>query len=165
MRRCSDHFSFEEFERDGELPGDCEAVVILLCENILEPTRQFAGIGLLITSGNRPPAVNAAVHGQPNSEHIYAPTHCAVDFYQSRRPMRQVFDWMRRNPNLPFHQLILEHSSNGSSVIHVSINLDKVGVRSVLEGATHNAEPYVKVDHVEYARLVQPANLPMQGDA
>jgi hypothetical protein len=45
----------------------------------------------------------------------------------------------------------LEHSANGSSVVHVSMNKRMPGVRSVLEGATHNAEPYVKVDHVEYA--------------
>jgi hypothetical protein len=58
---------------------------------------------------------------------------------------------MRNNPVLPFHQLILEHGANGSSVVHVSLNRRMPGVRSVLEGFVHNQEPYTKVDHVDYA--------------
>jgi len=125
-------------------------VLTELCQTVLDVVREQFG-ELTITSGYRPPAANAEAHGQPNSEHIYTSRKCAADFMASGEPIqRNVFDWMRENPTLPYHQLILEHGANGSSVVHVSINLDMPGVRSVLEGATHNASPYVKIDHVAY---------------
>ena len=147
----TDHFGVEEFDQDGPIPPEASPVLEVLCAEVLEPTREFAGTALLITSGHRPPEANTAAHGQPNSEHMYTADHCACDFYQSVRPMRELFDWMRQNPKLPFHQLILEHSANGSSVIHVSVNRSMPGVRSVLEGSTHNASPYIQVDHVAYS--------------
>lgn len=160
----SEHFALEEFDQDGPVPAEALPVLAILCTDVLEPAREFAGTSFLITSGNRPPKVNAAAHGQPNSEHIYTAEHVACDFYQSLRPMREIFDWMRLHPSLPYHQLILEHSPNGSSVIHVSVNIARLGVRSVLEGATHNSGPYIKMDHVEYAGARTPADLSMQGD-
>lgn len=147
----SDHFGLEEFDQNGPVPQESMAALTILCRDVLEPTRAFCGTALLITSGNRPPAANAAAHGQPNSEHMYNADHVAADFFQSDKPMREVFDWMRNNPSLPYHQLILEHSANGASVIHVSVNLIKAGVRSVLEGATYNASPYIKMDYVAFA--------------
>jgi len=56
---------------------------------------------------------------------------------------------MRNNPYLPFHQLILEHGKDGSSIIHVSINKMMPGIRSVLEGSEHN-DPSKQNRHVAY---------------
>lgn len=146
----TEHFALEEFDGDGPVSVDAAPVLYILCADVLEPVREFCGTSLLITSGNRPLAANRAAHGQPNSEHIYSAEHAACDFFQSDKPMREVFDWMRRNPRLPFHQLILEHSPKGGSVIHVSVNITMKGIRSVLEGSTHNSGPYTKMDYVAF---------------
>jgi hypothetical protein len=150
MVQLSDHFSLEEFEKDGPIPAECVPAFQHLCVDVLEPTRQQFGVPFAVTSGYRDPQANTEAHGQPNSEHMATKDWCAADFFPSGS-VREVFDWMRNSPALPFHQLILEHGANGSSVIHVSWNRLKPGMRSVLEGATHNAEPYVKVDCVAYA--------------
>lgn len=152
MTQLSEHFALEEFQKDEAIPEECIPIFTRLAKEILEPARAYAGdTEFCITSGYRDPLSNAAAHGQPNSEHMASPHWCACDFTtHALVATREVFDWMRNNPALPFHQLILEHSANGGSVIHVSINDQKSGVRSVLEGATHNAAPYVAVDHVAY---------------
>lgn len=151
----SQHFQQKEFEHETAIPDDCIPVLVRMCEDILEPTRVFVGAPLEITSGDRTVKGNALTHGVANSEHIFSPTHCAVDFtfntsFGALRSVRMVFDWMRNNPSLPFHQLILEHGANGVSIIHVSIDLSKPGVRSVLEGATHNSAAYQAVQFVAY---------------
>ena len=148
--KFSVHFDQSEFEFGPKIPVDCVPVFVFMCEEILEPTREFAGTKLQTTSGYRSIQSNLEAHGQPNSEHIATPEHCACDFFPIGRAPREVFDWMRQNPALPYHQLILEHGQNGASVIHVSVNRSLVGVRSVLEGAVHNQSPYVAVDHVAY---------------
>lgn len=156
--QLSEHFQSSEFENDAVIPAQCVPIFMRLCSEILEPARTFAGGTWQITSGYRDPAANAAAHGQPNSEHMATEHWCAADgLPTSGKSVRETFDWMRNNPALPFHQLILEHSANGSSVIHVSINDQKPGIRSVLEGATHNAEPYAKVDYVAYNPPTAPA--------
>lgn len=159
--QLSPHFGSKEFEIDAPIPLECIPIFKRLCNEILEPARVYDGAAFTITSGYRDPAANAEAHGQPNSEHMATEHFCACDFVPTGSlpgggnatragVTREVFDWMRNNPALPFHQLILEHGQNGSSVIHVSINDQKPGIRSVLEGATHNAEPYAKVDYVAY---------------
>jgi hypothetical protein len=146
----SDHFDLNEFDQDGAILPACLPVLTNLCQSVLEPIRAQFG-PLLVTSGYRPPLANAEAHGQPNSEHIYTPAWAAADFAPPAGVSpRSVFDWCRKNPSLPYHQLILEHGQV-STVIHVSINLRMPGVRSVLEGATHNAVPYIKIEHVDYA--------------
>jgi len=151
--KFSPNFDKKEFERGSDgapVPVEALSIFTFLCEEVLEATRSWAGVPLKVTSGYRSPTANAAAHGQPNSEHVATVDKCAADFYPDGRPAREVFDWMRTNATLPYHQLILEHGSSGSSVIHVSVNRELPGVRSVLEGATHNAEPYISVDHVPY---------------
>lgn len=145
------HFGIPaEFEHGVPIPDDCIPMFVFLCEKVLEPTRAFAGVPLDITSGYRDEQSNALAHGVSDSEHIATPRRCAADFLPRGRSVREVFDWMRLNPSLPFHQLIYETDSRGEAVIHVSVNLDKPGVRSVLSGATHNAAPYISVDYVPY---------------
>lgn len=148
--QLSPHFALEEFQHNDPIPPDCVEIFRALCIQLLEPARSFAGTPLVITSGYRSPAANAAAHGIQDSEHIATPRYCAADFYLENQAVRALFDWMRLDPHLPYHQLILEAGANGSSIIHVSINLDKPGVRSVLEGFVHNSAPYTIVDHVAF---------------
>lgn len=140
----SDHFDLDEFDRDAPIPEECFPVARLFCTLVLEPIRAFIGEPMEITSGYRPEAANAATHGAAHSEHIWTSRDCAADFEFSKPGLttRQVFDWIRNSTSIPFHQVILEHGATGSSIIHVSYNLDKIGVRQALEGATHNASPY-----------------------
>lgn len=153
MTTLSEHFTLEEFDQDGAIPSDCMDVLQNLCQSVLEPVREHFGVPMDVTSGYRPVAANEAAHGQPNSEHIYSAHWCAADFTVNGVSPRAVFDWCRLNPTLPYHQLILEHGQV-STVIHISMNLLAPGVRSVLEGATHNSEQYIQIDHVAY----QPPN-------
>jgi zinc D-Ala-D-Ala carboxypeptidase len=159
VTQLSPHFERLEFEPSGPMPDECVPIFTELCLTILELVRAQFGQPLVITSGYRSPQDNAAAHGVSNSEHMATPTQCAADWrFPGVNNMRPAFDWMRLNPSLPFHQLILEHDAQGGTIIHVSINELLPGVRSVLEGATHNAEPYVKVDHVDY--IPPPAGTP-----
>lgn len=130
------------------MPEACVPAFTELCISILEPVRAKFGI-LLVTSGFRSPQSNADTHGQSNSEHIATETKCAADFYSVDVSALQIFDWMRMNATLPYHQLILEHGKTGD-VVHVSMNKQMPGIRSVLEGATHNSEDYTKIAHADY---------------
>lgn len=138
-----------QYQKNDPVPEESIPVLTELHENIMVPVIKKFGT-VIITSGHRSVEANELAHGQSSSEHIYTDTHCADDFFSPNIPARTIFDWMRLNPSLPFHQLILEHSANGSSVIHVSLNKLMPGVRSVKEGATHNASRYTNVDHVAY---------------
>ncbi|MDY4846411.1 MAG: D-Ala-D-Ala carboxypeptidase family metallohydrolase [Parabacteroides sp.] len=89
-----------------------------LCETILEPLRQHAGIPIQLNSGYRCPALNRAVGGSSQSHPLKGE---AADI---RVPDPQTgeawFRWMR--DHLPFDQLIKERSSRTSPSfwIHVS---------------------------------------------
>lgn len=53
---------------------------------------------VIITSGYRPPAINAAVGGASNSEHLFSePNVGAVDFYIDGVPIKEVQDWCDKN--------------------------------------------------------------------
>lgn len=154
MARLSPHFNVEEFSKDAPIPEDCLPVLTRLCLEILEPVRMKFLTALLVTSGYRPVEQNAEAHGQPNSEHIYSPAWAACDFLVCNEQLspRGVFDWMRLHATLPYHQLILEHGQV-STIIHVSLNTQKPGIRSVLEGATANRVPYISVKYAPYQGL------------
>jgi zinc D-Ala-D-Ala carboxypeptidase len=162
MVQLSEHFALEEFQKNDAIPSECIPAFTELCQMILEPVRKKVGIPIRITSGYRSVEANTEAHGQANSEHVATADYCAADFYVGAGA-RMIFDWMRTNPSLPYHQLILESGAN-STIIHVSWNRLKPGVRSVLVGATHNAQPYQKADYVAY-NPPQPADLSSQGDA
>ena len=57
----------------------------------------FGGKPIIITSGYRPPAVNAAIGGASNSEHLYKPGCGAVDFYIDGADTYAVQDWCDKN--------------------------------------------------------------------
>lgn len=147
MVRLSNNFTLHEMEVEGDpVPAVCIPTMGIFCVEILEPVREYAG-ALYIKSGYRSPRENTADHGQVNSEHMAAADYCACDFFCSEVP--KTFDWMRNNPTLPYHQLILEKGKVGH-VIHVSYNRLKPGVRSVLVGATNNSQPYQQASYVPF---------------
>ena len=152
MEMISEHVSREELEIEGPMPDECVQTYTDLCVYIIEPTRAQFNDPITFTSGYRSSEVNKKVHGQPNSRHVATSRYAAVDFKMlgMKGDMRPVFDWMRNNPKLPWEQLILEHTDNGNTIIHVSINLDRVGIRSCKEGHTNNATPYTDVEYVTY---------------
>ena len=69
-----------------------------ICQ-FLEKTRtKFGNKPLVVTSGHRPPAVNAAVGGASNSEHLYsAPNVGAIDFFIDGVSIWSVQDWCDQN--------------------------------------------------------------------
>lgn len=151
----SEHFDIDEFDRDAPIPDECVDVAKQFCTLVLEPIRAMIDEPMEITSGYRPDAANAATHGAPHSEHIWTARACAADFtfntsFGKMLSVRALFDLIRQSPSIPFHQVILEHGPTGSSIIHVSYNLDKLGVRQALEGATHNASPYTSWEVATY---------------
>lgn len=153
--QLSEHFDQGEFENDGPIPPECIPVFQQLCQLVLEPIRAHLGRPILITSGYRSPEANKAAHGVPNSEHVASPEWCAADFtfnttFGQLVSVRAAFDWIRNNPTIPFHQVILEHGATGSSIIHISYNTENIDDRSALEGATHNASAYTKWDCVAF---------------
>lgn len=98
-----------------------EVVVNLthLAIKVLQPLRSSIGKPLKINSGYRSPALNRAVGGVSNSQHM---TGQAVDIsiQGDMQWGKQLFNYIRRN--LPFDQLIWERNKQGVYWIHVSYN-------------------------------------------
>jgi GH24 family phage-related lysozyme (muramidase) len=58
---------------------------------------QFGGKPIVVTSGYRPPSINAQVGGASNSEHLYKPGCGAVDFVIEGADMMAVQRWCDQN--------------------------------------------------------------------
>jgi GH24 family phage-related lysozyme (muramidase) len=83
-------FALDQPERRFTQQHQIETATALA--NFMEKVRrEFKGLPLIITSGYRPKAVNDAVGGAKNSEHLYScPKEGAVDFYVEGAPILQV---------------------------------------------------------------------------
>lgn len=79
----------------------------LLCENILQPIRDFVGRPVIVTSGYRSPQVNKLVGGSKTSQHLTGQAADILIKGYSRGDMQQLFRWIQ-NSDLPFDQLISE---------------------------------------------------------
>lgn len=95
--RITPHIRLGEFALDQEARRfDNQGQVDIAAElaAFMERVRvQFGGKPVVITSGYRPPAVNTAVGGASNSEHLYRPGCGAVDFYIAGADIRAVQNW------------------------------------------------------------------------
>jgi hypothetical protein len=92
----------------------------LLCTKVLDPLRKAMG-PITISSGFRCAALNKAVGGVSNSQHMKgqaADINIKGDLAYGRR----LFAWIKAN--VEFDQLIWEYNSAGVCWIHVSYNLD-----------------------------------------
>jgi GH24 family phage-related lysozyme (muramidase) len=85
-------FALREERRRFDRPDQVK--VALYLANFLEKVRTtFGNQPIIITSGYRPPAINSAVGGASDSEHLYKPGCGAVDFYVSGANIKAVQDW------------------------------------------------------------------------
>ena len=94
-----------------------------LVTHILDPLRQLWGSPLYVNSGYRSHAVNAAVGGARNSQHL---TGCAADITAgSPKKNRKLLKLLLLHaPAIPFDQLIAERcDSNGNPRwLHISFS-------------------------------------------
>ena len=99
--RITPHIRLGEFALDQEARRfDNQGQVGIAAElaAFMERVRvQFGGKPVVITSGYRPPAVNTAVGGASNSEHLYRPGCGAVDFYIAGADINAVQRWCDQN--------------------------------------------------------------------
>jgi lysozyme len=76
--------------------GQCD-IATELCIFIEKARTQFGNKPVIITSAHRPPAVNQAVGGASNSEHLFKPGCGAIDWYINGIPVKTVQDWCVKN--------------------------------------------------------------------
>jgi GH24 family phage-related lysozyme (muramidase) len=95
--RITPHIRLGEFALDQEARRfdrqDQVDIAAELAAFLERARKQFGGLPVVITSGYRPPAVNAQVGGASNSEHLYKPGCGAVDFYIEGADIRAVQNW------------------------------------------------------------------------
>ena len=91
--------------------------LVYLCAFVLEPLRVAMGEPIKIGSGFRCQALNKAVGGVYNSQHLkgQAADLCIDGDIQKGRKW---FNYIKNH--LPFDQLIWEHNSKGTYWVHVS---------------------------------------------
>lgn len=140
----SKNFELSEFTRSvtaerlkiANQPGD-SAIVNLFCltYHVLQPLREHYGRPITISSGYRSTALNAAVGGVANSQHLQGEAaDIAIPLGRDGRPdMALANDWFAFiQTHLTFDQLILERSA-GTVWIHVSCLRDiKQNRRSII---------------------------------
>jgi len=89
-----------------------------LAEKVFEPIREHFGVPIIITSGYRSQALNAAVGGAMSSQHSKGEA-IDIDMDNTTITNKQIFDYIK--DHLQFDQLIAEFPKNSSPEwIHVS---------------------------------------------
>ncbi len=139
------NFSLVEFRRswraeklglDNTPPPEAEACIVALCEKILQPVRDHFGLAVFVDSGYRCAALNDAVGGAKNSQHLRGE---AADIRVNAVPAREVAEWIG-NSSLPFDQVIFERKLDGTEWVHVSHS--PLPRRQALQAAfDHNGKP------------------------
>ena len=76
--------------------GQCD-IATELCTFIEKARTEFGNQPIIITSGHRPKAVNDAVGGATDSEHLYKPGCGAIDWYIKNVSVKLVQDWCDKN--------------------------------------------------------------------
>ena len=102
------------------------AALITLCGKVLQPVRDLYGKSIHVNSGFRSTAVNRAVGGALNSQHLLG--EAADITVYNREGNKQLFEIIR--DNLSFDQLINERDF---SWIHVSYKSEEENRKQVLE--------------------------------
>lgn len=119
--KLTNNFTLEELVRtskklDNTPPEAVVGALRDLCVNVLQPARNaFPKNAFTINSGFRSPAVNKAVGGAANSDHLYG--YAADITLGSKALNKMLFEWIKKN--CKFTQLINEYDY---SWVHVSFN-------------------------------------------
>ena len=120
------HFSIEEMyasdtaKRLGinNIPSLQQTInLVYLCAYVLEPLRVAMGKPIKISSGFRSQALNKAVGGVYNSQHLKGQA-ADIDIQGDMAFGKKIFEYIR--DHLPFDQLIWEHNKGGTYWVHVS---------------------------------------------
>ena len=122
----TEHFTIEELYASATAkargitnrPNTQQMVnLVYLASNVLEPLRKAMGEPIKIGSGFRSPALNKAVGGVSNSQHLKGEAaDLCIDGDLAKG--KRWFNYIRQH--LPFDQLIWEHNAKGSYWVHVS---------------------------------------------
>jgi zinc D-Ala-D-Ala carboxypeptidase len=80
----------------------------VLCENVLQPVRNYYGMGVKVNSGYRHPLVNAKVGGSATSDHCKG---FAADIEIPGIANADLAEWIKEN--CEFRQVILEFYTPG----------------------------------------------------
>lgn len=105
---------------DNTPSEEVKANLAALIENVLDPLREAYGKPIYVNSGYRCPALNKAVGGVSNSEHLIG---CAADIdTNNKEENRKLFE-LAQELNLPFRQLIDEANM---SWVHISYNANDI---------------------------------------
>lgn len=114
--KLSTNFTLEEFEKTSTgITNRVPDSFILKnlqygVENILQPLRDALGVPVVVTSGYRCAAVNAAVGGVGNSQHVYGE---AADIVVPLSKFAATADFLRASP-------FVDQVLSGSTFFHVS---------------------------------------------
>ena len=135
--KISENFTLEELcasstaKEKGikNVPGTAEVVnLCALVHHVLQPLRDACG-PITISSGYRSAALNKAVGGVANSQHMKG--EAADIFIKGDMSFgRHIFDRIRKN--MVFDQLIWEHNKQGTYWVHVSYRADGNNRKNVI---------------------------------
>lgn len=124
--RLSPSFSLAEMTRTNHrlIPNDppeklIASAAIPLCKTLLQPIRDHFARPLIVHSGYRSPLLNEQIGGAQSSQHMRFE---AADFHVSGVDMTEVFEWIWKESDLEWGQLILEGYRKGiPGWIHISL--------------------------------------------
>ncbi len=144
--QLSPHFKLSEFTRSGtaaaqKIDNTPTLTVVsnlqYLCQHGLEPLRSHFNCPIIINSGYRSLALNKAVGGVSNSNHLSG--YAADISVPSNEVGEQWFSWMKQNLT-EFDELITEKNSVGSAGfwIHVAIRQSGNNRKKVISNLIKN---------------------------
>ena len=134
MTQLSKHFSLKEMTKSAtasrfnilnEVTDPHQDNLKALCENILEPLREYYESRIIITSGFRSEKLSEAIGSSSKSQHCAKDGSAAIDFEIPGFDNRQVAAHIKNN--FLYDQLISEYYEDGipdSGWIHVSFKKD-----------------------------------------
>ena len=136
--RISKNFTLEELTASATAkakgirnePGQTDIVNLCgLVHNVLQPLRKWWGKEVKIGSGYRSLALNRAVGGVSNSQHMKgeAADLCIDGDIQKGKSW---FQFIKQH--CEFDQLIMEHNSKGTYWVHVSYRCDGTNRKQVI---------------------------------
>ena len=111
-------------------PGQTDIInLCALVHNVLQPLRNWWGRPIKIGSGFRSIALNNAVGGVCNSQHMRGEA-ADLCIEGDLKQGREWFNWIKNHCD--FDQLIWEHNAKGSYWVHVSYRADGKNRKQVI---------------------------------